>query len=481
MSISGDNKDIFKDTRPDDSRIDDGKFGDAALRMIPGMKSKFLTEQKKPLEVRGDNAAFGSMPDKHEMPPTKAKDDPNAPDQDEEPVEVGEDDEMEAAGDWSKGDAPAKPKKQLPESENRRLATPLERAMGCSMAEWKMYTDPSSLEEATPAPVKDMRRFAHGREVERRQGIPQTSHLAAGDSRVSSKKSRDYNRSKPDETHRLNQAAKDPVSPKREIKLTLSKAKLPESKENTMARSFLEATGLTSMRQWNELAGITESYSLSDPPGYADGREGKTGDLPTGGVDKQNKMKAGLPGLEGTPVQAIEPEEGNEDNVGDSKAVTFDDAIAMLKKEGVELADLWDEFLENKGLTTALFSQLIDEATESEDQDEMNALLAVEDLFKHQVVMEGGFLDRIMKKKKPEVSPAIAKGGDLIKKHGADAVRAANAKGMAVDKKAMGEGKMPPQFMKKGKRPMKPMKDEKSMKKPMSKMGKMMDKYGKKK
>ena len=148
------------------------------------------------------------------------------------------------------------------------------------------------------------------------------------------------------------------------------------------------------MSEFKKLSGMTPMYemdSVSSPPVVAGtSREGKTGDVWTGGVSKQNKREGGLPGLEGTAVQDIDPKEGpeGEDHVGDSKEVTFDDAIAMLKKEGVDIDDVWNDFLENRGLSVDLFLQLIDEANESDDEEEINALIAVEDLFRGYVVSE---------------------------------------------------------------------------------------------
>jgi hypothetical protein len=187
--------------------------------------------------------------------------------------------------------------------------------------------------------------------------------------------------------------------------------KLPESKERAMVSKLMECAGLSSMSEFNEQAGLTESTHVQDI------RTGHTGDVPTGGVDKANAMQGGLPGLEGNALQKVDPEEGpeGEDHVGDSKALTFDDAIAMLKKENVDTDIFWAMFLEQRGLTLDLFAQLLHEATLSEDVEEMDVLLAVEDVFKKWLVDqmtavvenggaspgEQGLIDLVKKLKQP--------------------------------------------------------------------------------
>jgi len=66
-----------------------------------------------------------------------------------------------------------------------------------------------------------------------------------------------------------------------------------------------------------------------------------------------------------------------------------DDSVeaSEMEDEYVEavVEELWDEFLETRGLSTEMFARLIDEAIASEDPEEMDALLAVEDIFLQEV------------------------------------------------------------------------------------------------
>lgn len=136
------------------------------------------------------------------------------------------------------------------------------------------------------------------------------------------------------------------------------------SKSNTNSVNMVIEEYCGGMDEFRHYAGITE---------------GETGAVPTAGVDKENMMTGGLPGLEGQSLQKIEPEaEHLGDQDGTDKEMTLDQAIAMLKKENIDTDALWSEFLENRGLTVELFSQLVDEAA---DAAEMDQLLAVEGLF----------------------------------------------------------------------------------------------------
>ncbi len=215
-------------------------------------------------------------------------------------------------------------------------------------------------------------------------------------------------------------------------------------RDRSVKESKLFVAGLP-MSDFRRMAGMElneESYTA--PPVVAGtSRHGKSGEVPTGGVNKSNKMKGGLPGLEGDSVQKIEPEEGpeGEDHVGDATETTFDDAIAMLKKEGYDLDSIWGDFLAERGLTAELFGQLIDEAAATDDEDEINTLLAVEDIFKQYVVQEGGFLDKIMGRNpqtqqvgvsNPRVAAAVDTAADAINTHGADKVAAFNKMGLNI-------------------------------------------------
>lgn len=192
------------------------------------------------------------------------------------------------------------------------------------------------------------------------------------------------------------------------------------------------------------IGSLDEFNYWSGLPMNEDSHVAHSGDVPTAGVNKDNKTKAGLPGLQGQALQDIEPEDGPPgDEDGTDKEMTLDQTIAMLKKEGYDGEELWSSFLEARGLTVELFAQLVDEAMESDDVDEMDALLAVEGLFVAELpkLLPEGLMDMFRKKKAPEM-PAATQAKDVIKKHGMSAVRAANSRGMSVEK--MGKTKPMP-------------------------------------
>jgi hypothetical protein len=149
---------------------------------------------------------------------------------------------------------------------------------------------------------------------------------------------------------------------------TVAKPEQGAKKESIMNR-VMKATGLASVEEWKRLSGMTPLYETVDRG---------TGAVPTAGVNKQNKPKGGgLPGLEGTAVQDIDPSESFDDGADEEE--TFDAAPGDLKKESYNRH--FGHFLEQRGLTPELFAQLVDEAIQSNDVEEMNALLTVEGMF----------------------------------------------------------------------------------------------------
>ncbi len=200
----------------------------------------------------------------------------------------------------------------------------------------------------------------------------------------------------------------------------------------SLMKKFVEEH-MFGMDTFRHYAGLPQRRPLS---------EDQTGDVPTSGAHKANPMKAGLSGLEGQALQKIEPE-GMEDDVGSSEYEVLDQAVAMLKKEGIDTDTLWSAFLEDRGLDLAVFQHLVNEAIDSDDSDEMDALIAVEELFYRQLpnLLPEGLWDRIRGKKPPEDNgmaqlnrTADAMAG--LKKSGVSpvAIRNANARGVAPTK-----------------------------------------------
>ena len=194
---------------------------------------------------------------------------------------------------------------------------------------------------------------------------------------------------------------------------------------NSMSKFYKEYIG--SVEEFRHFAGLPLN-------------EGQTGEVPTSGVSKDNKMKGGLPGLEGQALQDIEPDTGpeGEDHVGDAKEVTLDQALAMLKKENIDTDALWVEFLEQRGLTPELFSQLMDEAMEGEDADEIDQLLAVEGIFLAELpkLLPEGLGDLFRRKQPADPLAPVRAAGEKMRQSGVATVRAANARGVDVPKVA---------------------------------------------
>jgi hypothetical protein len=133
-------------------------------------------------------------------------------------------------------------------------------------------------------------------------------------------------------------------------------------------------------------------------------------------------MKGGLPGLEGQALQGVEPEAEQSD--GDEEEMTLDQAIAMLKKEGFDTEMMWSDFLESKGLTAESFNQLVQLAMESDDHEEIESLIAVENVFLSVIpnMLPEGVFDSVVKRvagaaggaAKGAVKGAVKTAGDTI-------------------------------------------------------------------
>lgn len=186
----------------------------------------------------------------------------------------------------------------------------------------------------------------------------------------------DYQYDLPDADDSQEQEAPKPKMAKKKVSADMYGVDKQDSEPKTIGRTESN----TSMRKFMKeyIVNLDHYRHFSGLPLT----EGETGDVPTAGVNKDNKVKAGLSGLQGASLQAVEPaDDGNKDNVGDAEELTLDQALAMLKKEGVDTNALWAAFLENRGLTVELFNQLVYEATEGEDAEEMDQLIAVENIF----------------------------------------------------------------------------------------------------
>ena len=147
---------------------------------------------------------------------------------------------------------------------------------------------------------------------------------------------------------------------------TVGDEKTPK-KEHIMSK-IVKKTGVGSMSEWRQLAGLAPMYESHVPT---------SGEVPTSGVNKENRRKGGLPGLEGTPMISLDATEYGDN--GDEAEQTIDPAPGDLTAE--EYNDSFGEFLEGRGISAELFSQLVDEAIASGDPAEMDAILAVEGIW----------------------------------------------------------------------------------------------------
>lgn len=110
------------------------------------------------------------------------------------------------------------------------------------------------------------------------------------------------------------------------------------------------------------------------------GMTGMSSELPSSGVSKKHKLKAGSKGLEGQGVQPVEPAEygdDGEDKYDDVSHIAYDS-----RRPKAAMAEHWEGFLEMKGLSLGDFEALLHEAIDSKDADELEALVKVEDLLR---------------------------------------------------------------------------------------------------
>lgn len=160
-----------------------------------------------------------------------------------------------------------------------------------------------------------------------------------------------------------------PIMPQRP-----KKPVVPEKKQESVMSRYDKIT--YSLEEWNSLCGISLLEGVS---------------LPTASTDQSNAMKGGDNGLKGKPVQSAHPTATPKDEVGADEEDTLDDDIVQTEEISDEvMAAEFEEFLSERGLDLELFTQLVDEAVESGDDDELAPLLAFQELFEATMKKKGG-------------------------------------------------------------------------------------------
>jgi hypothetical protein len=159
-----------------------------------------------------------------------------------------------------------------------------------------------------------------------------------------------------------------------------------------------------SMNEWNDLIGVTTPYANPSEAqnNLSEARSGEEFEEFTEGYFTEDELAEAWFGF--ISDKGYDPDEFADfaeaaEEYGDEAAILaiqdledeFQEQVdacievdeARLSQEEIEA--FWDIWLEDRGLSTELFHFMIDEAIATEDQDEMDNLLAVEDLFYEQL------------------------------------------------------------------------------------------------
>lgn len=206
-----------------------------------------------------------------------------------------------------------------------------------------------------------------------------------------------------------------------------AKAKKKESEKSDDTKEESVMTKISySLEEWNRLAGVP---MMEGTMPSKDSKE----------LDKKNTLKGGEAGLQGKPVQPVSPKE-TPNHVGDEEEEVLDDnqvAAESVDYSEDEVAEAFEAFLEERGISMEVFAELVAEAEESGDPDEMEPLIAAHEIFESQMVEFIGMIRKWRADKAAakdaevkKVKAAIAKAADAMKKD-PQGVRAANARGLA--------------------------------------------------
>jgi hypothetical protein len=169
--------------------------------------------------------------------------------------------------------------------------------------------------------------------------------------------------------------------------------------DNSVNESITHVAGL-SMEVFREMAGMSPIYDIQESQEYYYAEStGQAAQLPTRQATQYTKMSAGYGQQEGGFAQSMKPKEYGSD--GDDSESTLDQAIAMLKKEGLDADYLWSRFLGENNLSIPILEMLCDEAMETGDEAMAEELMQLENAF--DVFYESALVDAFG----PEVAEGI--------------------------------------------------------------------------
>ena len=160
----------------------------------------------------------------------------------------------------------------------------------------------------------------------------------------------------------------------------------PESRQ--MENNSINEGGIThvaglSMEIFREMAGMTPIYDIQESQQYyaeaLTEATGQAAQLPTKQATQYTKMSAGYGQQEGGFAQSMKPKQYCDD--GADAEMTLDQAIGMLKKEGLDADYLWSRFLGENNLSIPILEMLCDEAMETGDEAMAEELCQLEDAF----------------------------------------------------------------------------------------------------
>jgi len=157
------------------------------------------------------------------------------------------------------------------------------------------------------------------------------------------------------------------------------------TKEHMMSNDVREAIGMD-LNEWKKLAGLADPYGAEPSVNLTDG-------------DRQHLYEdiyEDAPAVPEPPKPAApKPDAGPKPGVARKVAKTMGTMMKSLGKGATRVgkaalsasveqefrAEMWEAFLHDRGLSVDVFGQLVDEALASDDAEEMDALLAVEEVF----------------------------------------------------------------------------------------------------
>jgi hypothetical protein len=159
------------------------------------------------------------------------------------------------------------------------------------------------------------------------------------------------------------------------------------TKEHMMSNDVREAIGMD-LSEWKKLAGLADPYGTEPSVNLTDGGQQHLYE----DVYVEQDAPAPKPAAPAAPAPAAA---GPKPGVARKVAKTMGAMMKGLGKGAARVgkkalsssveeefrAEMWEAFLADRGLSVEVFGHLVDEAIASDDAEEMDALLAVEEVF----------------------------------------------------------------------------------------------------